>query len=144
MSNNGKLSEELFEKKILKEDQDAYVYRFEDHAKLNYGKLITKRIVPSKPSDYLVTQFGHTFYAEVKSTINARFPFANLKRGQWRSGTKQLKAKGEYFVFIHFLTSNSWYKVPFNLFLETKRKSFTEACVAPYHLPAWKLVDINK
>jgi len=137
MTNNGKLSEELFEKKILLDDPQGHLYRFEDYAQVNFGRQTTSKIVQSKPADYLLTKHGHTSYVEVKSTIDSRFPFKNIKRGQWRAGTLQTRAGGDYWVYIHFLTAKNWYKVPFRLLLDHPMKSLAEKDIKEFIVEEW-------
>ena len=50
MQNTGKPSEDIFEENM--KALGAHVYRFEDHADVNKSR-VRKRIVSSKPSDYL-------------------------------------------------------------------------------------------
>ena len=90
MQNTGKPSEDIFEENM--KALGAHVYRFEDHADVNKSR-VRKRIVSSKPSDYLVTEKGLTAYAEVKSIAeSSRFDFSRIEKRQWREATKVTKA----------------------------------------------------
>jgi penicillin-binding protein-related factor A (putative recombinase) len=135
MKNNGKNSENIFEAYWGRLPTFADVYRFEDYADANFkasGR--TRKIVAAKPSDYIITILGRTFYAEVKSIASgSRFNFSNIKASQWRSATKVSKASGEYFFFIHFLTSDRWYKVPAQAILRAEKKSLLEKDLLKYY-----------
>jgi penicillin-binding protein-related factor A (putative recombinase) len=121
MQNTGKPSEDIFEENM--KALGAHVYRFEDHADVNKSR-VRKRIVSSKPSDYLVTEKGLTAYAEVKSIAESpRFDFSRIEKRQWREATKVTKAGGLYYFYLHFISIDGWFKVPASLLLSWPKKS---------------------
>lgn len=128
MKNTGKTSQETWELKTrVRHGKLCFIHRLADASDLtglNRGlsKKKTGFVATLKlPSDYLVTIDGVMFYAEVKSSQNATsFPFANFEEGQWQAMRQQRAARGEYWVFIHNLNTDFWYRVPGNLILNTK------------------------
>tara|TARA_X000001388_G_scaffold60537_1_gene45924 strand:+ start:11851 stop:12303 length:453 start_codon:yes stop_codon:yes gene_type:complete len=121
MQNTGKPSEDIFADNLKM--LGAHVYRFEDHADVNKGR-IRKRIVSSKPSDFIITLGGVTAYAEVKSIAESpRFDFSRIEKRQWREATKVTKAKGYYFFYLHFLSIDEWFRVPASYILNATKKS---------------------
>ncbi len=79
-----------------------------------------RNLVENQPSDYIVTANGHMWYAEVKLCSEmVSFPFANIRKGQLRAMTLQLRAGGEYFVHIKSSYMNRWYHIPAALILDT-------------------------
>jgi len=99
-----------------------YVFQFED-ARQVMGALKTKKvIVQAHPSDYIVTDNGVTFYAEVKSSENpTSFPFANIKTSQWAAAIQVTAAQGLYFFFIRKEPERVWYKVPASVIIDQYR-----------------------
>jgi penicillin-binding protein-related factor A (putative recombinase) len=97
----------------------ADLYRFEDMADIKFGKQQATRIVARKPSDYIVTYRGQTFYAEVKSVEkDPRFSFDKVQSGQWQRAVGVTAAGGRYLFFIYFGGVNQWFKVPASRLLE--------------------------
>ena len=118
--NTGKLSEELFEESFSHIGKNAYVYRFVDAAEVRgrTGKIGSIR--PS-PADYLVVHSGVTFFAEVKSTQNpTSFPFSLLRITQSAFAKMAITAGGFYFIYLHDLTRNQWYRIPYSFIKEWK------------------------
>lgn len=67
----------------------------------------------SHPSDFLVTNRGDMFYAEVKSSNNATsFPFSGIQPSQWAAAKRQIAAAGKYFFFLFSQSNSQWYKIP--------------------------------
>lgn len=114
--NTGKPSESFFEGVWDAIGKRAYYYRIPDAAEL-YGRNKKQILnVRPTPSDYVVTYGGSTFYAEVKSTQNkTSFPFSLLKVGQKAAGRQVIAAGGDYFVFAHNLTTDTWYEIPYRV-----------------------------
>lgn len=111
--NTGKPSETFFENVWLRLGKRAFSYRIADAAEIRgrTGNIGTTR---ATPSDYIVTFDGSTFYAEVKSTQEkTSFPFSLLKKGQKAAAPQVVTAGGGYFVFVHNLSTNTWYRVPY-------------------------------
>lgn len=102
--NNGVSSEEAFEKKIQKlHGKDCYLHQMVDSKQ-------ARNKVKSNPSDWVVTINGVTAYAEVKSCSNeTSFPFSNFTKGQMNGMTRQSRAGGKYWIFIHHITTDKWY-----------------------------------
>lgn len=93
--------------------KSSFVYKFED-ARAVMGALKTQKvIVQGRPSDYLVTHLGVTFFAEVKSSKNpTSFPLANIKQPQWNACIRTVQANGHYWFYIRNENSGVWYAVP--------------------------------
>ena len=120
LKNSGKESEDIFEAMI--EDLGGFADRLTDMYDASKNKMVTTR----KPSDFIVTLNGDTFYAEVKSIEEKdRFSFQTIQPAQWRSATRVNKAGGNYFFFLHFKAFNRWFKVPAWVILNSEKKSLT-------------------
>lgn len=122
--NTGKPSEELFEDHFTRFGKAAYVYRFVDAAEVR-GRTGRIGMIRPAPSDFFVVHNGNSFFAEVKSTQNpTSFPFSLLRRTQSAHAKMVMSAGASYFVFLHDLTRNLWFKIPYS-FIEgwTKSKS---------------------
>lgn len=96
----------------------SFAYRFED-ARAVMGALKSQKvIVQGRPSDFLVTDSGVTFFAEVKSSENpTSFPLSNIKKPQWNACRRTVAAKGLYFFYIRKEPELVWFKVPGAFFL---------------------------
>lgn len=114
----------------------VFLYAFEDTREARKTGGSKKIFTKARPSDYLVTQDGVTFFAEVKSTENkTAFPFSMIKPMQWTAAIACTLAGGIYLFFIRSEAKNIWYKVPASLIIETfnnKRKSLTWTELDPY------------
>ena len=131
MINTGKESEAIFSDFL--EKLGSHVERFEDYADVNLGRQKTRKIVSTKPSDFIVTLRGITAFTEVKSmSKGTRFDFSRIERHQWRTAIKVTRAQGLYFFFLHFLESNPWYQVPAKTIIEASKKSLQEAEIKAY------------
>lgn len=117
--NTGKPSETFFESVWQRLGKRAYCYRIADAAEVR-GRTGKIGLTRATPSDYIVTYNG-TFYAEVKSTQNpTSFPFSLLKKGQSAAAPQVVTAGGGYFVFAHNLTTNTWYRIPYEVIRAVK------------------------
>jgi len=116
--NTGKPTEAEFELIWNSFGKRAYVHRHQDQSDL-YGLNRRGLITFPQPSDYLVVFDGAVFFAEVKSTQNAKgFAISAIKQSQ-RGMAKQIStAGGVYFFFIKSLLSGVWYRVPATFMLE--------------------------
>lgn len=111
IKNNGEASQNLFEK-ILEQayGKEVFIERLPDTKSIK--GLMKKGFIQGRPSDYLVTIKGDMHYAEVKSSENATsFPFGNIAPEQWRAMKRQRAAGGKYYIYIHHLLTDLWYKV---------------------------------
>lgn len=90
-----------------------FVYQFED-ARAVMGALKSRKVfVQGRPSDYLVTSDGVTFFAEVKTSENpTSFPLSNIAKAQWNCAIKMVAAKGLYWFYIRKEPDRIWYRVP--------------------------------
>jgi penicillin-binding protein-related factor A (putative recombinase) len=118
--NTGKPSETFFENVWLRLGKRAFCYRIADAAEVR-GRTGKIGMTRATPSDYIVTHAGVTFYAEVKSTQEkTSFPFSLLKKGQNAAAPQVVTAGGGYFVFAHNLTTDTWYRIPFEVITAVK------------------------
>lgn len=135
MKNNGKPSEEIFDDAWKPLGKKAYVFKFEDTASLR-GRNKKAVFAAAQPCDRLVVHDGRTFFAEIKSTIDPeRFKFSLLRRVQSYAATAAAAAGGDYFIFIHNLTQDQWFRVPYSVVAAAKaegRGSLTWAELTPY------------
>lgn len=116
--NTGKPSEELFEDHFKHMGKRAYCHRFVDAAEVRgrTGKLGFAR---PAPSDFLIVCDGETFFAEVKSTQEkTSFSFSLLRRTQSAMATMAIGAGGTYWIYLHDLTRDQWYRIPYS-FIES-------------------------
>lgn len=98
----------------------AYVYAFEDTREAQRTGGSRRIFTKARPSDYLVTHEGLTFFAEVKYTDNeTSFPLGNIAKEQWSAAMQSTLAGGLYFFFIKSGVMKRWYKVPASVMLET-------------------------
>ena len=120
MSNTGKTSEDIFEAHI--EAAGGFADRLSDL----FDAVKQRKVTTRKPSDFIVTFNGETWYAEVKSVAEKdRFNFSSIQTSQWRSATRVTKAGGKYFFYLHFIAFNRWFKVPAKVILNSEKKSIT-------------------
>lgn len=99
--------------------KQKFVFKFHD-TRMAMGILKTKKVKTTEhPSDYIVTDNGLMYYAEVKSTNDkVSLPFGNIQKGQWKAATRQVAAGGLYFFFVRSEAWKTWYKVPAQVLLE--------------------------
>jgi penicillin-binding protein-related factor A (putative recombinase) len=120
VKNTGKKSEHLFDEAFARLGKRAFVFAFTDASE---ARGVNKKHVTIKaqPSDRVVTLDGETFYAEIKSTTHpTRFDFSLLRTSQGSFARMIEAAGGTYKVFIHSLTSNEWFVVPYKMIRATK------------------------
>ena len=138
MKNTGKPSEEIFDESWKHLGKRAFIFKFEDTAALrgrNKGKAV---MASAQPSDRLVIHDGDSYFAEIKSTVDPdRFKFSLLRKSQGFAAASAIAAGGTYFLFIHCLTRNRWYCLPYEVvaYAKTQGKgSLTWAELEPH---AW-------
>lgn len=97
----------------------AYCFQFHD-AREAMGAAGSRRVfTTAHPSDFLVTDKGEMYYAEVKSSENeTSFPFSNIKKSQWNAAIRQTAAGGKYFFFLYANKRESWYKLDARFLLD--------------------------
>ena len=135
MKNNGKPSEEIFDDAWKPLGKRAYVFKFEDTASLR-GRNKKAVFAAAQPSDRLLVHDGQTCFAEIKSTIDpVRFKFTLLRRVQGFAAASAIAAGGSYDVFIHNLSQNQWFRLPYSVIAAAKeegRGSLTWDELSPY------------
>ena len=141
MSNTGTSSEKVFEAKFKSLGKRAFVYRFPDMKEVR-GRTKNGAVwMRKQPSDYLVTENGVMYYAEVKSSeAKISFPFSNIKAYQIGAARQQMAASGLYFFFLHRLDTGDWYKVPAELILNSDKSSVRWADLDSYR---WELAYVH-
>jgi hypothetical protein len=106
--NDGTDAEEAFEELIAADD----LYRFPDQKMLrglNRGRPVGDF---PKPSDYLVTKAGATWYAEVKSCQSpTSFPFADIRPSQKAKALKMAVVGGRYDFHIFSYGLGKWFRM---------------------------------
>lgn len=91
--------------------KQSFCFQFHD-SRAAMGATGSKRVfTTSHPSDFLVTDRGEMFYAEVKSFGGASFSFSNIKPSQWSAARQQIAAQGKYFFFLFSTSNGNWYKL---------------------------------
>lgn len=123
MKNTGRPSEDIFDAAWAFLGKAAHVYVFTD-ASAATGLNKTRTFIPAQPSDRIVTFEGAIHFAEVKSTSTEveRFEFKLLKKTQRAFATQILTAGGAYFVYMHFIQTDEWFKIPYSL-IETYKNN---------------------
>lgn len=119
--NTGKKSEDIFEKSLDRLGKRASYFRLVDAAEITgrTGKVAVS--ARAQPSDYVVVLDGKTSFVEVKSTQNpTSFPFNLLKTTQHASARMIITAGGDYYVVVHHLPSDTWYRFPYTLVQNTQ------------------------
>lgn len=116
--------------------KSAHCFEFHD-ARLARASGGSRRIfTAAHPSDFIVTDRGKTFYAEVKSCSDpVLFSFSLVRPSQWNAAIRVTRAGGEYFFFIKNETTGVWYKIPgaeFILLRENEKKSAKWAYLSDY------------
>ena len=112
VKNTGKKSEASFENALsVKYGKRVFIDRLQDAQALhglNGHAVKTAR----QSADYIVTVSGLTFYAEVKSSVNATsFSFSCISTHQLAAAKKVRLAGGKYFFFIHNIKDDVFYMV---------------------------------
>lgn len=118
--NTGKESEAIFEAVLT--ELGAFVNRISDA----FEERTKRRLTTRKPSDFIVTHQGKTWYAEVKSISEKdRFSFSAIQPEQFRVASNVRRTGGEYIFYLHFIAFNRWFKVPAERILNSEKKSLT-------------------
>jgi len=118
--NDGSGSEAIFEDRMALGGKTVFVYSLVDTKQIK-GAMGPKGFAKAGPSDYIVTENGNMYYAEVKSSNNATsFSFSNFTPSQNAAMVRQCAAKGQYWIFIHNLITDVWYRVPASEILMVK------------------------
>lgn len=111
MRNDGSASELAFKKKLEdKYGKSVFVEKYTDTKSVKHDA-VKEGFAKPAPADYVVTLKGKMFYAEVKSCSGTSFPFSQFTAAQRRAMVRQHAADGEYWVFIHNIKTDTWYKV---------------------------------
>lgn len=121
--------------------KDVWCYAFEDTREA-IGLAKSRRVfTKGRPSDYLVTANGLTFFAEVKSTENeVSFNLNNVEMSQWQAAIRSAAAGGLYFFFLRCEATGRWYQVPAAVLIEQRKikKSIKWTELETYF---WKLAN---
>lgn len=134
--NTGKNSEKIWEG-MMKDRYKKQLYLHDLVDTSNIKKSGTSVFVNPAPADYFVTVNGQTFLAEVKSCSGkTSFPFSQFTPSQNAAMLMQSNAGGEYWIFIHRLETNEWYKIPASLILHTRRNGGKSL--------KWSLIETRK
>lgn len=136
--NTGTKSEKLFES-ILNDHygKNVFVERLPDTKSIK-GMMGTG-FIQGRPSDYLVTENGVMYYAEVKSCQDeVSFPFSNFTKEQEKAMIRQNAAGGEYFIFIHNLLTDTWYKLSARQKIEVEKSG--RKSIKWTELNKWELI----
>lgn len=111
--NDGTAAEKAFEN-LIRAD---VLYRIPDQKALtglNGGRRVADF---RKPSDYLITKAGTTFYAEVKSCQSGvSFPFADIQPGQRSMALRQAAVGGRYDFYIFSFGKGMWFRMTETVF----------------------------
>ncbi len=112
VKNTGKLSESRFENTLSAQyGKRVFIDRLQDAQALhglNGHAVKTAR----QSADYIVTLSGLTFYAEVKSSVNATsFSFSCISTHQLTAARQVRLAGGKYVFFIHNIKQDIFYMV---------------------------------
>src|SRR5688500_16501737 len=89
--------------------KSQYCYAFMDSREAMGLSGSRKVFTKARPSDYLVTDNGHTFFAEVKSSQSATsFNLNNVEPEQWKTAIRVTSAGGSYRFFIRRELDKQW------------------------------------
>lgn len=104
------IAEEEFAAYIGRMGKNAWLYKFLDTREA-MGATGSRRVyTQSRPSDFLVTIGGRTFFAEIKSSQDhVSFPFSSISRDQWKAAIQMEAAKGDYRFYIKNVNTHQWY-----------------------------------
>lgn len=103
----------------------ATVYKFQDTREA-MGTTGSRRVfTQSRPSDFLITHDGLTYFAEVKSSSHATsFPFSGIRPDQWKYAILTTAAKGFYFFYIRSEYLGQWFKIPASFLISLRKQDF--------------------
>lgn len=111
--------------------------RFNDTSDTIQGKgkgILLRR----NPSDFVITQDGVTFYAEVKSTDSPKGVSSSLFSQQKARRDRILKADGLYIYFIYSSRLDVWFYANGEFIKEKAERSFSELDVHEGLTERWK------
>lgn len=136
IKNTGVASQTNFEGLFIPYGKRAFIHRVTDTKEIVGMNKRVGIFTKPQPSDYIVTVRDFMFYAEVKSTHQARFPRKKFtdRKGQHAAMVQQIAAGGSYLLFIHFVRTNNWYIMPGADFLKSPAKSWSEDDLAAYRI----------
>lgn len=122
--NTGKPSEQEFERIWNKLGKKAWVWRVVDAAEVR-GRTGKIGFTRSAPSDYVVARNG-VHFAEVKSTNDpTAFRFSLLRTIPSAMAVMILAAGGDYFVYIHRIPTDEWFRIPYQMIRDHSARSLT-------------------
>ena len=123
--NDGAASQDAFEKLLVNRltPKGHWAYKLPDTKSIKGA--LNRGFVAKSPSDFIVMEHRVTYPAEVKSTVSPRGYSFSFEKLQWIAMSRAAQLEAPYFVFIHNLTANRWFKVPAKVFVESKKKSLT-------------------
>lgn len=121
---------ENFIYEFFNKDKTACCFRFSDTHDTFQGRG-RGVILPSAPSDFVVTHLNITYYAEVKSTISPIGLTASLFKQQELRRNKILKAGGEYWYFIYSETCDRWFVISGKLISENPNLKWESLMARP-------------
>jgi len=123
MKNTGKASEKEWEE-VMEAKYGKLLNLHDLLDTSNIKKENLKSFVNPAPADYVVTANHEMFYAEIKScSSKTSFGFSQFTPSQNACMLKQTNAGGQYWVYIHRLETDEWYRVPASLILKTKHNN---------------------
>jgi penicillin-binding protein-related factor A (putative recombinase) len=112
MKNDGKEAQKAV-LDIMQARKGVVVERFYDQSDLrglNKGRAVVDY---PKPSDFLVTEEGNIFFAEVKSVQSTTsFPFGNIEHGQKSAARRQVLVGGDYRFYLFTYGLGKWFVMP--------------------------------
>lgn len=125
MKNDGSKSQDEFEKllNLVHGEKNVWVYKLPDTKSIRGA--LKHGFVSKSPCDFFVMERGTSYLAEVKSTTSPRGYSFSFEKMQWIAMTRAAALGSPYFVFIHAVIRNKWYKVPCEVFVNSLKKSFT-------------------
>ena len=86
------------------------------------------RLIPMErnPSDFMITDNGDTYYAEVKHTENTTYITSSLLSEQKMFRDRILKAGGKYIYYIYADNIHQWYAIPGQVFKDRSNVKWKE------------------
>ena len=116
-------AEKEFENYFRSRGKRSHVHRFED-TKAVRGRTKGNGFAAAQPSDYLVTDEGSSFYAEVKFCNNKiSFPFGSIRPSQWTAARRVTAAGGSYYFYIYSTEVGTWFRVPASTLINSDKRS---------------------
>lgn len=125
--------------KYFNRNKSCCCFRFSDTHDTFQGR--GHGVVLSKaPSDFIVTNFGRVFFAEVKSTENLRGTTKKLFDQQAARRNQILTAGGDYEYFVYSEARDKWYVLAGQAVRNCPTRTWED--LDPYSTPVQN--DINK